>query len=563
MFLDKITLQNLNIVSNSKNDKSTLLAVLDKTRTSIGSRFMKRLLIRPLLNIKEISLRLDAVEELKKDIINREKLSSILSEIHDIERLATRIVYKTASPKDVLALRNSLAKIPDINSLLSGSESALLSKKLEEFNNLVEFISKAIKEDPNTTVREGNIIKKGYNTRLDELTNIKKNSKQWLLDYEEQEKKKTGIKFLRVRFNKVFGYFIEVSKSNLSLVPDSYIRKQTQLNCERFITTELKEKENVILTADQEINDLEYSLFMEVIDEISKYTNKMQELSNQIGLIDVLHSFAAVAHANNYAKPDLDNNYGLEIIGGRHPIVEMFEESFISNRLKMNEENKMMVITGPNMAGKSVYIKQNALIILMAQIGCFVPAASAKIGLVDRIFSRVGASDDIASGHSTFMVEMNETANILANATEKSFIILDEIGRGTSTYDGVSLAWAIAEYITTKIKAKTLFATHYHHLNKMSEEFPGIKNYNIAVSEKEDDIIFLRKIIEGGTDKSYGIQVAKLAGVPNDVLDTAKRIITQLEMEDEIGDMIHKNLKNNKPIDRKTKENIQKTLLDL
>jgi len=563
MLLDKITLQNLNIISNKKDDASTLLSIIDYTKTSMGSRMLRGWLLKPLLNFDKINQRLNAVEELRENLVLKEQLSTILGNMQDLERLITRVVFKTASPKDLIALRNTLDKIPNLNNILRVTSSGLLKEKLEEFSKLVTLIRDAIKEDPNTITREGNMIRKGYNAELDNLKKIKSDSRQWLLAFEEREKQKTGIKYLKVKFNKVFGYFLEVSKSNLDLVPDYYIRKQTQLNCERFITPELKEKENIILTADEKINELEYNLFMEVIEEVSGYTDSIKNVSSRIAVIDTIQSFASASIIHNYSRPNVSDSNKISIVNGRHPVVESLEENFISNNLEMNDDMNMMIITGPNMAGKSVYIKQNALIILLAQIGCFVPAEKCHIGIVDRIFSRVGASDDIASGHSTFMVEMSETANILSNATDRSFVVLDEIGRGTSTYDGVSLAWAIAEYIITKIKAKTLFATHYHHLNKMTDEFPSIKNYNIAVSEKEDEIIFLRKIVEGGTDKSYGIHVAKIAGLPDEVIDASKRIITQLEMEDEIGDMIHKNLKSNNISQKEKEEIMQKTLLDL
>jgi DNA mismatch repair protein MutS len=474
-----------------------------------------------------------------------------------------RISFKTASPKDLVALRNTLSLIPKINSLLKDCNAEMLEKKLDEFNELKELLSVSIKDDPNTIVREGNMIREGYSKELDELRSIKHDSKKWLLEFEEEEKRKTGMKFLRVSYNKVFGYFIEVSNSNLSMVPSHYIRKQTQLNGERFITPELKEKENIILTADEKINSLEYNLFMDILKKAAAYIIELQNVSEIIAAIDVLQGFACISIIGHYTRPKINETYTLTIKSGRHPIVEKLEQNFISNDIGLDENKRMMIITGPNMAGKSVYIKQNALIVLMAQIGCFVPAEAAEIGIVDRVFSRVGASDDIATGQSTFMVEMNETSNILKNATEKSLIILDEIGRGTSTYDGVSLAWAIAEFIITKVRAKTLFATHYHHLNKMADEFEGIKNFNVAVSEREDEVVFLRKIVEGGTDRSYGIQVAKLAGLPHDVIETAKRVITQLEMEDEIGEMIHRNLKSRKITDKEKKDIMQKTLLDL
>lgn len=543
MLLDKPTLSNLNIMFNHSSDYATLLKVLDNTKTSMGSRMLKSWMLKPLLKIEKIKERLDAVEELKNNLILKDEFSEILTNMHDIERLLSRINFKTASPKDIVALRSTLEQFPAYNKLANNTKSNILKKQIEEFEKLRNKLNSAIKDDPNTSTREGNIIKSNYSEELDELHKIKTKSKQWLLKFEEQEKENTGIKFLKVKYNKVFGYFIEVSNSQLNLVPDHYTRKQTQTNCERFITSELKEKENIILTADEKVVELEYKLFMEILDEIIKYTVQLQESAEQIAKIDVLQSFATSAILNNYKKPEMTETNDLIIASGRHPIVEKREERFISNDINLNKKTKMMIITGPNMAGKSVYIKQNALIVLMAQIGSFVPAESATIGVVDRIFSRVGASDDIASGHSTFMVEMNETANILSNATERSLIILDEIGRGTSTYDGVSLAWSIAEYISNKINAKTLFATHYHQMNKMEKVYDTIKNFNIAVSEKEGDIVFLRKIVEGGTDKSYGIHVGKLAGLPNEVIENAKKIINQFEMEDEIGETLHNNLK--------------------
>jgi len=566
MFLDKTTLFNLNIIPKDGNDLS-LLGILEKTKTSMGSRLLRQWLLKPLLDSREISSRLDAVEEFAGDMMLKEDVSNILSDMQDIERVVSRVSFKTASPKDVLALRNTILLIPRLNSSLASARSDMLKNKMPEFEQLSILLGNSIKDEPNTIVREGNIIKEGYSKELDELRSLKHDSRQWLLDFEESEKKKTGIKFLRVRFNKVFGYFIEVSNSNLSMVPDYYIRKQTQVNCERYITPELKEKENIILTADEKINELEYNLFMQILDEISKYTADIQEASRIISCIDVLQSFAECSTLNSYVRPILSDSGIVSIVSGRHPVVETRERHFVSNDLSLDEKTRMMIITGPNMAGKSVYIKQNALIILMAQIGCFVPAEKAEIGIVDRIFSRVGASDDISSGHSTFMVEMNETANILSNATDKSFIVLDEIGRGTSTYDGVSLAWSIAEYIATKIRAKALFATHYHHLNKMAGEFDSIRNFNIAVSEKDDEITFIRKIVPGGTDKSYGIHVAKIAGLPKEVIDSSRRIIAQLEMEDEIGDMIHKNIKTGKTIRieevNAKREAIQKKLTEL
>jgi DNA mismatch repair protein MutS len=548
MVLDKPTLSNLNIISNNSDDNATLINVLDYTKTSMGSRMLKNWIIKPLLNKDKIEERLKAVEELKNNLILKDEFSEILSNINDIQRIMSRVNFKTASPKDIVALRNTLHKFPSYNKLTQLTKTKLLNKKLNEFEKLTNKLQQAIKDEPSTSTREGNIIKTNYNKELDELLDLKLNSKRWLVEFEEKEKKNTGIKFLKVKYNKVFGYFIEVSNSQINLVPDYYTRKQTQTNCERYITSELKEKENIILTADEKVAELEYKLFMEILDEITIYTNDLQESAEQLAILDVLQSFASCAILNHYTKPIITDTKDLKITSERHPIVEKREENFVSNNIELNDKTKMMIITGPNMAGKSVYIKQNALIVLMAQIGSFVPAESASIGIIDRIFSRVGASDDIASGHSTFMVEMNETANILSNATDKSFIILDEIGRGTSTYDGVSLAWSIAEYIVTRIKAKTLFATHYHQMNKMEKQYSTIKNFNIAVAEKEDNIVFLRKIVEGGTDRSYGIHVGKLAGLPTEVIENAKKIINQFEMDDEIGESLHKNLKVSKDV---------------
>lgn len=542
MFLDKTTIANLNILPTSANDVS-LLKTIDQTKTSMGSRLLRQWLVRPLLTKEKIVERQKAVQELYNNRIMKEDIAEILSEFHDLERLMSRVSFRNASPKDLVSLRMSLSHIPHLNNILTKTKSRLLQKKLEEFTSLKELLSNAILDEPNTIIREGNIIRDGFNKELDDLRKIKKNTREWIAEFEKEEKEKTGIKFLRVSYNKVFGYFIEVSKSNLNLVPDHYIRKQTQTNSERYITPELKDKEQTIMTADERIKELECNLFMEIIDQVSHSMAQVLETSSHIACIDVLQSFASIALANKYVCPELNDDGVMAITEGRHPIVESREDLFIPNDLTMNDQSRMHIITGPNMAGKSVYIKQNALIVIMAHIGSFVPAKTALVSITDRIFSRVGASDDIASGRSTFMVEMHETANILTNATEKSFIILDEIGRGTSTYDGVSLAWAIAEYILKKIKAKTLFATHYHQLNKLADDFAEVHNFNIAVSEKEDSIVFLRKIVAGGTDRSYGIHVAKLAGLPSEVIETSKKIITQLEMEDDIGAMLHKGLK--------------------
>ncbi|MBW3019729.1 DNA mismatch repair protein MutS [Candidatus Woesearchaeota archaeon] len=538
MILDSSTQRNLELLKNIKDGTSrgSLFDVINKTITPMGSRKLRQWLLRPLLNVDKIKKRLNAIEELNKDSILREEIKQILDKISDIERISARITYGSANARDLVSLKNSLKYIPDLKKLLTNSESNFL-KEIHEINpldELVNIIETTIKEEPNTSLREGNIIKKGFNEELDELRMLSTNAKEWLAKFEEDEREKTGIKNLKVRYNKIFGYFIEVSKSNLNLVPESYIRKQTQANSERYFTEDLKNKENMILGAQDKIQALEYDLFLEVLKAALEKIEGIQDIASKISSLDCLYSLSIVSKNNNYCKPEIFEKSQIEIIKGRHPVVEILEANFVDNDCILNDEEIMKIITGPNMAGKSTYLRQNALIVLLAQIGSYVPAAEAKIGIVDRIFTRVGAYDDLSQGQSTFMVEMNETANILNNATEKSFVILDEIGRGTSTYDGFSLAWAIAEFLITKIKSKTMFATHYHQLNKMCEEFSGIKNYHISVKEENDEIIFLRKIVLGGTDRSYGIQVAKLAGLPEDVIHKAKVLMKTLEKEDQI-----------------------------
>ena len=424
---------------------------------------------------------------------------------------------------------------------------------MKTLSNIKELINTSIKEEPNVSVREGNIIKSGYNKELDELRSITTNTKQWIASLEAEEKQKTGIGSLRIGFNRVFGYYITISKANLDKVPENYIRKQTLVNAERFITPELKEKESLILNAEEKINNLEYDLFVNVCEEIKKDTTNIQKISQQIAMLDVLVSFSVVAKNNNYVRPLINENSKIELKDSRHPVVELIESVFVPNDIVIDENNRLLIITGPNMSGKSVAMRQVALIQLMAQLGSFVPAKTANLCLVDRIFTRVGAYDDLTHGQSTFMVEMNEAANILNNATDKSLIILDEIGRGTSTFDGISLAWSIAEHIHQKIGAKTLFATHYHQMNKLQEKLSGVKNYNIAIHEKQDEIVFLRKIVEGGTDRSYGIQVAKLAGLPKEVIERSMQIMNRLEMEDKIAERVHAPLKREKQ-ETKTQE---------
>lgn len=534
MYLDSSSIRNLELLKNVlDSENATLLGVLDKTLTPMGKRLIRKWIVSPLLEKEEIIRRIEAVKELKENLFLRENLKKILNQVYDIERLIGRISYGNCNPKDLVSLKTSLENLPEISELLLDSTSDTL-KNISKLPNLEmpkNLINTAIKEEPSTLLKEGNIIRSGYNSELDELREITKNVKTYLAELEEREKERTGIKSLKIRYNKVIGYFIEITKSYLNQVPDDYIRKQTQVNSERFVTEELKEKENKILGAQERIYELEFQIFSEIVSELKRYIIPIQDASKKIARLDVLNSFATTSDENNYCEPIINENGTFEINEGRHPVIEAFSKTnFIPNDCNLHNEERTMIITGPNMAGKSTYLRQNALIVLMAQIGCFVPASSANIPVFDRIFSRIGAYDNLVREQSTFMVEMNETANILNNATEKSFVILDEIGRGTSTYDGVSLAWAIAEYLNNNIKCKSLFATHYHYLNRLKEKFSGIDNYHIMIQENDDEIIFLRKIGKGGTDKSYGIHVAKLAGVPEDVISRAK--IIQIEFEE-------------------------------
>ncbi|MFH1642093.1 MAG: DNA mismatch repair protein MutS [Nanoarchaeota archaeon] len=548
MYLDNSTVRNLELLKNvfHQKDDNTLISVLDKTVTPMGKRLLRKWIVNPLVNKLQIEKRLDSITELNKAIILRSDLKKHLEKVYDMERLITRVSVGSASPKDLVSLKMSLKTVPKIKEMLVNSETLLLkeSSDIVDLIEPTEIIDKGIKNEPNTIIREGNIIKDGYNNELDELRELTLNTKKYLTELEQREQQKTGIRSLKVRYNKIFGYYIEVTKANLHLVPTDYIRKQTQVNSERFITEELKEKEAKILGAQERIFELEYDLFIDILDKLKKYIPSIQDTSGKMATLDCLISLAETAQENNYAKPQINEQGILNITDGRHPVVEEFsKEPFIANSCSLNSKSRTMIITGPNMAGKSTYMRQIALISLLAQIGSYVPAKSANLPIVDRIFTRVGAYDDLVSGQSTFMVEMNETANILNNATDKSLIILDEIGRGTSTYDGLSLAWAIALHINNKIKAKTLFATHYHYLNKLAQKYEGINNYNISVNETEHNIIFLRKIVEGGTDKSYGIQVAKLAGIPQEVIDESKKIMNRIEMDDEIGETLHHDIK--------------------
>ena len=539
MSLDINARRNLEITEKmrDKSKKGTLLWVLDKTSTSMGGRALRRWLNDPLIDTAEINRRLESVKELKDDVILRGDVIENLKKVYDIERLAGKMAYGNANARDMITLKNSLSKLPDLKKVLANVNSSMLKdlyENLDELQDIYELVDRSIVEDPPMTVKDGGIIKLGYDEEIDKLKTATTEGKNWIIQLEAEEKEKTGIKNLKVGFNKVFGYFIEVTKSNLDQVPERYIRKQTLTNAERYITEDLKNLENQILGAEEKVVNLEYNAFVQIRDEIAKNVKRLQKSANIVSTLDVLTSFATVAEDLNYCKPEVDNSGILDIKGGRHPVIDKMLGTgvFVENDTYLDkEENRLSIITGPNMAGKSTYMRQVALITLMAQVGSFVPASEAHIGVVDKIFTRVGASDDLSMGQSTFMVEMMEVATILKEATQNSLVILDEIGRGTSTYDGLSIAWAVAEYIADKEKcgAKTLFATHYHELTELEEKLEGVKNYNIAVKEKGEDIIFLRKILRGGTDESYGIHVARLAGVPKVVTQKADEILRGLE----------------------------------
>ncbi len=544
MSLDINARRNLELTEKmrDKSKKGTLLWVLDKTNTSMGGRNLRRWLSDPLIDAEEINERLDAVEELKDNVVLKGDVIEGLKKVYDIERLIGKISYGNANARDLISLKNSVNQLPNLKLVLSQTKSAMLKKlyeELDELKDIYELIDKAIIEEPPISVKEGGMIKLGYNPEVDELKTATTDGKKWLVELEAKEKQETGIKNLKIGFNKVFGYFIEVTKSNLSQVPERFVRKQTLTNGERYITEELKELESKILGAEEKLVNLEYDLFVEIRAKLAEQIQRIQKSANVVSTLDVLTSFATVAESLNYVKPIVDEEGEIVIKEGRHPVIEKMlpPGAFVPNDTYMNkEEDRLSIITGPNMAGKSTYMRQVALITLMAQIGSFVPASYAKIGVVDKIFTRVGASDDLSMGQSTFMVEMMEVANILKEATSNSLVVLDEIGRGTSTYDGLSIAWAVAGYIADKEKcgAKTLFATHYHELIQLADTLEGVKNYSIAVKEKGEDVIFLRKIVEGGTDESYGIHVAKLAGVPKPVVKKANEILRSLERKSAI-----------------------------
>ena len=556
MNLDVNARRNLEITEKlrDKSKKGTLLWVLDKTSTSMGGRLLRRWLNDPLIDVTRINKRLETVKELKENIILRGDIVESLKKVYDIERLAGKISYGSANGRDLISLKNSAKQLPDIKRTLENTQSQLLKKiynDLDTLDDIYELIEKSIEDEPPISVKEGYLIKKGYNDEIDHLKEATTNGKTWVLELEAREREETGIKGLKIGFNKVFGYFIEVTKSNLSLVPDRYIRKQTLTNCERYITEDLKKIENEILGAEEKVISLEYDAFCEIRKQIENEITRVQNTATVIATLDTLTSFATVEDDMNYVMPIVDNSGEIDIKDGRHPVIEKIlpTGSFVENDTYLDKnDNRLSIITGPNMAGKSTYMRQVALITLMAQCGSFVPASYAKIGVVDKIFTRVGASDDLSMGQSTFMVEMMEVASILKEATKNSLVILDEIGRGTSTYDGVSIAWAVAEYISNKEKcgAKTLFATHYHELISLEEKLEGVKNYSIAVKEKGEDVIFLRKIVKGGTDESYGVHVAKLAGVPQVVTKRANEILKSLERKSILKD--RKEEKENKKV---------------
>ena len=520
-----------------KSKKGTLIWVLDKTSTSMGGRLLRRWINDPLLDVKEITRRLDSVKELKDNMMLRGDIVETLRKVYDIERLAGKISYGNANARDMISLRNSLSNLPELKQIIGMTSSELLKNLHERLDVLIDIhklIDDAIVEEPPISVKEGGIIKPGFNEEIDSYRSASTEGKNWIIALEAKEKELTGIKNLKVGYTRVFGYYIEVTKSFLNQVPERYVRKQTLTGGERFITEELKEIENKILGSEEKVINLEYEEFTRIRNEIARNIERLQTTANAIANIDVLTSLAIVAENNNYVCPEVNEGEIIDIKGGRHPVIEKMidDGSFVDNDTYLDNENtRVAIITGPNMAGKSTYMRQVAIITLMAQIGSFVPASEATIGIVDKIFTRVGASDDLSSGQSTFMVEMNEVANILKDATPKSLVILDEIGRGTSTYDGLSIAWAVAEHIADKEKigCKTLFATHYHELLELEEKVEGIKNFSVAVKEKGEDVIFLRKIVEGGTDESYGIHVAKLAGVPKSVVTKAGKILRSLE----------------------------------
>lgn len=542
MLIDSSSRRNLELVETlrEKQKRGSLLWVLDKTKTAMGARTLRSYVEQPLIDPEEIENRLSAIEELNEHPMIRDEIREYLQPIYDLERLISRISYKSANPRDMIAFASSLEMLPHIKQVLKEFSSPVLRQLEEEMDSLLDIsglIKQAIVDDPPLAQKDGGIIREGYHEDVDKFRRSRTDGKKWLSELEARERERTGIRTMKIKYNRVFGYSLEITNAFKDQVPDNYIRKQTLTNAERYITQELKELEDLILGAEDKLYALEYELFCDVRDKVGAEVVRIQQTAKAVAAIDVLTSLALVAQRNNYVRPKINNSGVIDIKNGRHPVVEQMIENdmFIANDTYLdNQKKRISIITGPNMAGKSTYMRQTALIVLMAQIGSFVPAEKANIGIVDRIFTRVGASDDLASGQSTFMVEMTEVANILRNATSKSLLILDEIGRGTSTFDGLSIAWAVVEHISnTKLcGAKTLFATHYHELTELEGKISGVNNYCIAVKEKGDDIVFLRKIVKGGADKSYGIQVAKLAGVPDTVIQRAKELVEELSDAD-------------------------------
>jgi DNA mismatch repair protein MutS len=539
MVLDSVTMRNLEIFANIRDgtQRGTLISIVDKTLTGMGSRLLKKNLQFPLLDPEEIKRREEVVNEFYSDILLRESLKEVFKEIHDIERIISRVSYGNANARDLIALKKSLKQLEVLRGTLKKCRSekiktTLSALKSKNFSEVVDLIEQSILEEPPITVKEGGLINNGFNAELDELRRIKSAGKKWLAKFEEEEKKRTKIKTLKVGYNKVFGYYIEVRRSWIKNVPGSYIRKQTLTEAERYITEDLKDYEAKALSAEERIKELEYELFEQIRKEVAKHGKAIQEAANVIAELDMLLAFATVAAENGYCCPEVNEGDEIIIVEGRHPVVEReVKEGFVPNTIRLTQKTRLMVITGPNMSGKSTFMRQTALITLMAQLGSFVPAKEAKIGVVDRIFTRVGAYDDLSMGQSSFMVEMSETANILNNATERSLVILDEIGRGTSTLDGVSIAWSVAEYVHERIKAKTLFATHFYELTELADTLENTKCYNVSIKEVEDEIYFIRKVVEGKGTKSYGIQVAKLAGLPQEVIASAKHVLQRMESE--------------------------------
>lgn len=542
MLIDTSSRRNLELTETlrEKQKRGSLLWVLDKTKTAMGARMLRQFIEQPLIDKKQITERQDAIEELNSELITRDEIREYLNPIYDLERLISKISYKSANPRDLIAFRNSLSMLPHIKRQMASYRTPLLAglyEELDELEDIHNLINDSIMEEPPLVIREGGIIKEGFNEEIDRLRSAKTEGKTWLAQLEQKEKDRTGIKSLKIKYNKVFGYYIEVTNSFKDMVPENYIRKQTLANAERYITDELKNLEDIILGAEEKLSGIEYDKFCLIRDTIAEEVVRIKNTAKVIAALDAFASMAFVAERNNYIKPKMNEKGIIDIKNGRHPVVEkmMSGSMFVENDTYLDKQNnRISIITGPNMAGKSTYMRQTALIVLMAQIGSFVPAQSANIGICDRIFTRVGASDDLASGQSTFMVEMTEVANILRNATSDSLLILDEIGRGTSTFDGLSIAWAVVEHIsnTRLLGAKTLFATHYHELTELEGTLSGVNNYCIAVKEQGEDIVFLRKIIKGGADKSYGIQVAKLAGIPETVILRAKEIAQELSNAD-------------------------------